>query len=183
MNIFLIGYRCAGKSTTGKVLAGLIQASFVDTDRMIEEQWNTSIADMVHTHGWDEFRKREKQIFTRIVQNGDQKESHQVVAMGGGIVLDPDNRSLIRTSGVGVWLKADARIIADRLVRDNNSLDTRPRFDDRISLMEETIEAIEHRQPMYRECTSLILDAGKDSPEELAHKIRDQVWHFMGDKR
>ncbi len=178
MNIFLTGYRCTGKSSTGKILAGLIQAPFVDTDRMIEEQWNTSIADMVHTHGWEGFRKREKQIFTRIVQSGDQKGSYQVVATGGGMVMDPDNRNLIRTRGVGVWLQADARIIAERLVRDRDFLDARPRFDDRVSLMEETMNTIQYRQPLYRECSSLILDAGKDSPEELAHKIRDQVWLF-----
>ncbi len=183
MNIFLIGYRGTGKSTTGKILAGLIQASFVDTDREVEEQWKTSIADMVHIHGWEEFRKREKQVFARIVKNHYHKQDNQVVATGGGMVLDPDNRKLIRTRGLGVWLKADGRIIADRLVRDLDFLDARPRFHERVSLMEETIQTIKHRQPMYRECASLILDSGKDSPQELAHKIQDQVWHFMGNRR
>lgn len=174
MNIFLIGYRGAGKSTTGKFLARLSQASFVDTDRMIEEEWKTTIADMVSTHGWEVFRKREKQMFAWLVQ-----KENQVVATGGGMVLDPDNRNLIRTRGVGVWLKADAGIIAERLVRDCDFLDARPRFDGRVSLMEETRNTIKAREPLYRECAALILDTGTDSPEQIAHKILEQVWHPM----
>ncbi len=179
MNIFLIGYRGAGKSTTGNILAGLLQASFVDTDRELEKKWKATIADMVCTHGWEVFRKREKQMFARIVQ-----KDNQVVATGGGMVLDPDNRKLIRTRGLGIWLKADAGIIAGRLGRDCDFLDARPRFDGRVSLMEETRNTIKAREPLYGECAALILDTGTDSPEQIAHKILDQVWHPMKkDKR
>jgi len=49
--LFLIGYRCTGKTTTGKCLAKMLNRPFVDTDAALESQFNISIAQMVDKKG------------------------------------------------------------------------------------------------------------------------------------
>jgi shikimate kinase len=55
MNIYLIGYRCTGKTTVGKALAQRVGWAFVDTDQAIVESVGTSITRMVVIHGWSFF--------------------------------------------------------------------------------------------------------------------------------
>ena len=56
--IYLIGYRCTGKSTTGKLLANLMDCPFFDTDRIIEEQFETSIEKMINLHATTSVKKK-----------------------------------------------------------------------------------------------------------------------------
>ena len=60
MNIVLIGYRCTGKSSIGKLLESELEKRFVDTDEMIEDEANCGIDEIVGKKGWDFFRSLEK---------------------------------------------------------------------------------------------------------------------------
>jgi len=79
--IYLIGYRCTGKSTTGKLLANFMDCTFFDTDRIIEEKFETTIEKMINRQGWEYFRQKEKEV---LFHTG--RLSNYVVATGGGIV-------------------------------------------------------------------------------------------------
>ncbi len=170
MNVFLIGYRGTGKTTTGKILASLLHVSFVDTDQELEDQWKMTIEEMVTAFGWEEFRNREKQILARIAERKDQ-----VIATGGGIVLAEENRKLIRSHGLGVLLEADAATIVRRISGDENSTTSRPRFDANASLLEETLSVLKERDAFYRECASLTFDTVRYSPEQVARQILDKL--------
>ena len=86
MNIFLIGYRCTGKTTIGKILAERLHRDYLDMDQAIEQQTGSTISELVQTHGWDYFRQVEKETLLKTREIKDT-----VVSTGGGIVTDPES--------------------------------------------------------------------------------------------
>ena len=83
MNLFLIGYRCTGKTTIGKSIAETIDWSFVDAGTMLVGECGKHIKDIVDAGGWQAFRRMERSTLEQIC-----KKSRQIVATGGGVVLD-----------------------------------------------------------------------------------------------
>jgi len=53
MNIFLIGYRCSGKTITGQTIAAILKRPFVDTDFNVVEEEGMTISQIVDKKGWD----------------------------------------------------------------------------------------------------------------------------------
>ena len=103
------GVRATGKSAVGAMLAQKLARPFVDLDQVLEEEMGRSIADLVAAKGWPEFRRREKEMVARFGRAGGQ-----VLATGGGAVLDPENVEVLRKNGVVVWLRADPATIQER---------------------------------------------------------------------
>ena len=169
--IYLVGYRCTGKSTTGKLLAPLMDCSFFDTDRMIEERFATTIEQMVSQRGWDYFRLKEREVLldTACLSNC-------IIATGGGIILDPENRKFIQTHGACAWLYADNATIVARLLADVKNHASRPRFTEE-SLSRETQKILELRTPLYRELSQIQIDTGCHSPNEAASIIKRRFAH------
>lgn len=165
MTIYLIGYRCCGKTTLGKKLAAFLNVPFSDTDEMIQQQANMSIAQIVDRHGWEIFRKME----TRVLKKTLQMDSY-VISTGGGIVLDRQNRQLMKANGICVWLTADVNIIVERLKTDEHSSALRPALT-RLSLKEETARVLKARLPLYREIQHLTIDTGICSPDDSIRAI------------
>ena len=60
MNIYLIGYRCCGKTSVGKALSKLLSQPFLDTDAVVVQKSGMTISDIVAKNGWDAFRDMEK---------------------------------------------------------------------------------------------------------------------------
>ncbi len=179
MKIFLIGYRCTGKTTIGKILANILNLSFIDIDKKIESDTNLSIASIVKKSGWDEFRNLEKQALIST-----HNHRNLIVSTGGGIVIDEDNRSFIRRNGISIWLFADQKIIINRLIKDKNTLLSRPSLTNdkfngdnlEISTLEqETSTLISLRESMYSEITQIKFDTTIKTPEEIAHMIKRRI--------
>ena len=121
MNLFLIGYRCSGKTTIGKSIAITIDWSFVDSDILVTKECGKSIKDIIETEGWDSFRRMERATLKQICA-----KDRQVVATGGGAVLDPANIEAMKTSGMVIWLDASAETIQERMRQDKSSRNFRP---------------------------------------------------------
>ncbi len=143
-NIFLIGFRCTGKSSVGRRLAERLSRPFLDTDAMIVEEANMTIRDIVAARGWAYFRSREKRI-VRTVCGGRRR----VIATGGGVVLDPENVSAMGASGVRIWLRADLETIRQRLEGDRFTPDSRPALTPENNVAE-IGEVMSRREPLYR---------------------------------
>ena len=62
MNIYLIGYRCCGKTSVGKTLSRLLGRPFLDTDEAVVQKAGMTISDIVAKNGWDAFRDMEKSV-------------------------------------------------------------------------------------------------------------------------
>lgn len=167
MKLFLIGYRCTGKTTIGKLLADHLGYAFVDTDQVIEQQAGSSISDMVERHGWDHFRQIEQNILlnTETLQD-------TVIATGGGVVINTENRKFIQKNGFCIWFDSDIQTILSRLNMDIKTTSSRPSLTSK-NVFEETKELLSLRKPLYEECSHMTVDTHFDSPEKIV-KIIDR---------
>ena len=78
-NLFLIGYRCTGKSSVGQALATKLGWPFIDTDSLLVSESGLSIKEVVDTCGWQAFRRLEHTALQQVCAM-----DRQVVATGGG---------------------------------------------------------------------------------------------------
>ena len=152
MNIVLIGYRGAGKTTVGSRLAARLQMRFVDTDDLIEERHGTPINDIVKSQGWDHFRRLEKSIIEEI-----SKGDHLIIAPGGGAVLDTDNVKALRRNGFIIWLKADQQAVLKRIGQDPGTYTRRPTLTGK-GVVEELEEVMAYRDPYYERAADFPFD-------------------------
>jgi shikimate kinase len=113
-NIFLTGFMGCGKTSVGRLLANRLGYGFVDLDEAIVTQEGASIRDIFATRGEPAFRLMESRVLATIAAG-----SGLVVSTGGGAVLDPENRQVMRRSGVIVNLTAGVEAIASRLTGDS----------------------------------------------------------------
>lgn len=137
--IALVGLMGAGKSTVGRRLADALGRKFYDSDVEIEKAAGLSISDIFSLHGEAEFRRGERKVLARLLE-----EAPHVLATGGGAYLDPETRALLREKAVTVWLNADLETIWKRVSRR----DTRPllRAPDPKGVL---TRLFEEREPIY----------------------------------
>lgn len=169
MNIFLIGYRCTGKTTVGRSLAKRLERLFFDTDLELVKEQGINISDIVSKRGWAAFREIEK----RVIQCACQRDN-QVVATGGGAVLDEDNVKRMKDSGVIVWLKADINTIEKRIIEDNTTRDFRPSLTSKGSV-EEVRETLLTRNPFYERAMDFFVDTDFMDIEAVCDTIIQKI--------
>ena len=165
MKIFLTGYRASGKTTVGKILAGRVSYAFLDLDKKVEKETESTIQDIVEIHGWPYFRQLEqKALFST------KDHDNIVVSTGGGIISARENIEFMLANGYSIWLKADINTILSRLNSDSADPErqsSRPRFTDK-NLLEETRQTLIMRTPLYEKACHMSIDTDTNSPEELA---------------
>ena len=165
MNIYLVGYRCTGKSSVGRRLASSLGRAFADTDSLVVEQAGKEIAAIVETDGWAYFRRLEKACLLAVAA-----KHRQVVATGGGIVLDAHNVQTMKASGIIVWLTAAPDIIRQRMRTDIQSEHQRPALTNR-SATDEIERVMEERRPLYQTASNIAIDTDRASPQALVQDL------------
>jgi shikimate kinase len=139
--IALVGLMGVGKSTVGRRLARRLERPFFDADAEIEAAAAMSVSDIFATLGEPEFRAGETRVIRRLLE-GERK----VVATGGGAMINPDTRAVLKAHALTVWLKADLDVVVQRVARR----DTRPLLRGRDP--KATLSALaEARYPIYAE--------------------------------
>jgi shikimate kinase len=166
MNLWLIGYRCTGKTTVGRVLAEAAGLRFVDADVALTREIGQSISAFVSERGWPAFRREESRILQKLSQ-----EDGQIVATGGGVVLDPANVQIMRETGTVVWLKARPETILSRLGEDPGTSDNRPALTDE-GLSVEVRSTLAERAPLYANAAHHSVETDGRGPGEVAERIR-----------
>ncbi|MCJ7773819.1 MAG: shikimate kinase [Desulfobacterales bacterium] len=169
MNIFLIGFRCTGKTTIGRIIADTLQMGFIDADDEIVKQQGMPISDIVDKHGWDYFREKESGIIKEI----SDMENH-VVATGGGVVLNKDNVAHMKKSGIVIWLRANPETVQNRILQDEKTKQSRPSLTSK-GLIDEIEETMEIRKPYYQEAMEFYIDTDKVEIDEVAGKILENL--------
>ena len=160
-NIFLIGPMGAGKSTIGRHLAELLNKDFRDSDSEIEKRTGAGIPLIFEIEGETGFRTRESSIIDDLT-----RLSNMVLATGGGAVLSPDNRKILRERGIVVYLHAPLETLLQRTHRDRH----RPllQTDDRRRTLEDILKA---REPVYRQAADVVIETSHRSPVSVAREI------------
>lgn len=102
----------AGKSAIGRLLAERLSLPFADTDKLIEQSFGLSVAEIFHERGEAAFRDAERTLISRLVAG-----ERQVIAVGGGVFTEPRNRDLLNRGARTVWLDPPFELILPRLER------------------------------------------------------------------
>jgi 3-dehydroquinate synthase len=167
--VFLIGLSGAGKTTTGRALAGWLRWSFLDLDDLITAQAGKSVAAIFASDGESRFRELES---AALAEACDRKRL--VIATGGGIGETPGNIALMRATGYITCLDVEpatalARLSAEAATCGGFLPDARPVLAGAEPLARLT-ELRTRRQRWYGEA-DLILDANAADPDALAQRI------------
>ena len=163
-NIFLIGYRGAGKTTVAKILAQKMGWSWIDADAALEECCGRSIRAIFAEEGEAGFRDREAAVLEALCG-----ARGQVIATGGGVVLRPANRERMCAAGRAVWLTADARTLWQRLQADVTTPERRPPLVG--GGLIEIEQLLQTRRPLYQACADLTVDTAGLSADLVAARI------------
>ncbi|MFN4215919.1 MAG: shikimate kinase [Brevinematales bacterium] len=168
MKIVLVGYRGSGKTTLGKHLASSLSVAFVDTDHIVESKAGMSISEIFHKEGESGFRLRETLALKEALLLG-----NAVIATGGGIILRPENRLMIRTADLVVYLSAPVSVLVERIRGDTN----RPPLTD-MPLEEEVMATLKERLPLYEEVADLCIDTHlytiEDATQEIIKRLKKE---------
>jgi len=158
-NIVLTGFMSTGKTSVGRILATRLDWPLVDTDAVVEELAGRPVPEIIRIEGEPVFRRWEREACKRVATG-----KQQVVATGGGTLLDPENRTALCDGGLVVCLTCDPREIARRL----NGDETRPLLDpDPVTRIRELLEA---RATVY-DALPHHVDTTSGSPEQVANEI------------
>jgi shikimate kinase len=165
MNLVLIGYRCTGKTTVGRILAEKLGWPLVDTDTLIKERARKSIKDIVAAGGWPEFRRLEREVIADVAA-GDR----QVISAGGGAILDEINRNALRAGGRVVLLTAAPEVIWRRMKADPKTLAERPNLTDSGGIAE-VRKVLAERAAVYQAAGHYEVPTDRWSPDGAAARI------------
>jgi shikimate kinase len=147
-SIVLVGMMGAGKSSIGRRLAIRLGLPFADADTEIETAAGMTIAEIFAKHGEPYFRAGEARVIARLLDHGPQ-----VLATGGGAIMDQRTRDLIQIKGISIWLKADLDVLNKRTKRRGE----RP-------LVDKMKELLPLREPIY--ALSDIVVQSRDEPHD-----------------
>jgi len=114
MHIYLTGFMASGKSTVGPKFAARLGRPFLDLDRLITAHDGRSIPTIFAEDGEEYFREIETQMLHRTTETADL-----VVALGGGALVDDENRAFAKEHGRVVYLEVPVDTILERVANDD----------------------------------------------------------------
>ncbi|MBQ4225347.1 MAG: shikimate kinase [Oscillospiraceae bacterium] len=162
MAVFLCGFMGCGKSTVGRRLAEKLGRKFIDMDKYIEKELHMTIPEIFAEKGEAFFRSTETDTVVKL------SETKNIVACGGGVMLNKKNADEARKNGIIVYIAAPFEDCYGRISGDRN----------RPIVMANTKESLEDiynkRVPLYEENSDVKVD-GSGTPMEIAERIAEAV--------
>ena len=154
----LLGFMGSGKTT----IARQLDPDFVDMDALLEGRLGMPIARFFEEKGEAAFRQLEEEVLADLLK------TDKVISTGGGIVISPRNRALLKQNPDNIYLKADFETLYQRISADKDN--QRPLF---LKNSKEDLAVIfKERQAWYEEVASQIVDVSSLKPDEIIEELR-----------
>ena len=154
----LLGFMGSGKTT----IARQLDSGFVDMDALLEGRLGMPIARFFEEKGEAAFRQLEEEVLADLLK------TDKVISTGGGIVISPRNRALLKQNPDNIYLKADFETLYQRISADEDN--QRPLF---LKNSKEDLAVIfKERQAWYEEVASQIVDVSSLNPDEIIEELR-----------
>ncbi len=164
--IALIGLMGAGKSAVARAIGEQLGVAVADLDEILEAEEGRSIADLFRDPGEAAFRRMEGRVLRRVLS-----AAPRVIACGGGVVLDPALRELLKSSCRVVWLQVAPELAARRLAHDARQ---RPLLSgEDVTRRLERME--EERGARYAETAQVRVPTDGRTPEQVAEAVLDAL--------
>ena len=160
-NVFLIGLMGSGKTTIGQLLAKRLQLPFIDSDHELELRTGVSVATIFEIEGEPAFRHREAAMIEEL-----SRREPIVLGTGGGAILDPQTRSVLRNRGTVIYLHSTAETSFERIRRNRD----RPLLmvTDPLARLRQLYE---HRHPLYIDTAHFSVESYRDRPTAVVGEI------------
>lgn len=169
-NIFLIGPMGSGKTTVGKQLAKMLGLDFYDCDHELERLTGASVNLIFDVEGEAGFRLRERQMLKQL-----SEKNGVLIATGGGVVCDEENRRIMRSCGFVVYLKISIGKQLKRLSQDKSRplLQTEDKAD-------RLVQLAQVRNPLYHDTADLVFSTRNSSVYASAKALCAAIFESMG---
>lgn len=169
--IFLIGPMGSGKSTVGRRVAKRLGLRFVDCDQLLEERTGASVQLIFEIEGECGFRQREAALLEELAGEDDV-----LIATGGGVITQAENRRLLQDRGLVVYLQTGVARQLKRLVRDKQ----RPLLQapDRRQRLERLAA---ERNPLYQDCADITMTSGQTTVTAMADRLSRAIRAYWKD--
>lgn len=160
--VFLVGFMGCGKTTVGELVSRRLGWRFEDLDTRIESWQGSSIPALFCNHGEARFRQIEGEALVELI--GEMASAPTVAALGGGTLVQPENRSRLQESGLpAIFLDAQ---VEDLWKRCRSGKQERPLARDENQFRQLYVA----RRRLYMEAAATIDTTGKD-PNAVARDV------------
>jgi shikimate kinase len=179
-HIILLGARCSGKSTVGRLLAQRLARPFIDLDERTLEQFSEpSIAAAWHAHGEARWREAEAHTLDSLLRQAGASHAALVLALGGGTPIIPQARECLlglreRREAALVYLQCSAATLRQRLQQASEAgLAARPPLMGS-NAIDEVAQVLAAREPVYLQLASVVI-AGDDAPGRVVDRTLEAL--------
>tara|TARA_R110002126_G_scaffold64569_2_gene165372 strand:- start:1075 stop:1962 length:888 start_codon:yes stop_codon:yes gene_type:complete len=151
--ICLVGLRGAGKSTLGKAAAAALGIPFLELNKLIEEHAGMPVSEVMGLYGQDGYRDLEQEVLDEVIQS----ENRMILAVGGGIVAEPQTYTTLLERFHTVWVRTSP---AEHMARVRAQGDLRP-MKDNPAAMEQLKALLSVRTPQYERAQAQVDTANR----------------------
>jgi shikimate kinase len=162
MNIILIGFRCTGKTTIGKLLAKKLKYNFFSIDEEIIRRNKKTITQLVQEKGWRYFRNCESEVIKNL-SNLDK----YIIDTGGGAIISRKNRMVLKKNGFIILFTSNQKIIMERMLNGTD----RPELKTGLKLKEEIRLLLKERKKKYLFIANMKINTSINPIDTCVNKI------------
>lgn len=166
MNVVLVGPMGSGKTSVGRRLACVLKRDFFDSDFEIVARTGVAIDHIFDVEGEEGFRQREINMLSELCEI-----PNIVIATGGGIVIKPENRELLKRDSFVVYLSSSVKQLVSRTAKSKS----RPLLEKSTNREKTIRELVEKREPLYQEVADVVVDTTGKKLYAIINEIKKSI--------